>query len=269
MNKNFTSALIVAAAALTGALSNATAASAFDWDSSWQPRQIFSKAQAGFNDQPFQKFVQKEGLALANSDQFKVNADNLFLKYDHDVKVSFINEGAGYQNQLGFRASGATNTSGLLFNDISCTGTGCVGDWGGKALKLGDTVKTGMIKGGTQLDFGLRANGFNRGANSYVFGTPSAQNPDGLQHVVAYTVGDRYLLLGFEDLYGDGKSQQGKFNEKSDRDFNDTVFVVDIGEANVRCLKAGSCKDVPEPAAAMSLAGVSLAAFVLKRRSRG
>jgi hypothetical protein len=55
MNKNFTSALIVAAAALTGALSNATAASAFDWDSSWQPRQIFSKAQAGFNDQPFQK----------------------------------------------------------------------------------------------------------------------------------------------------------------------------------------------------------------------
>jgi hypothetical protein len=269
MNKNFTSALIVAAAALTGALSNATAASAFDWDASWQPRQIFSKKQVGFNDQPFQKYVQKEGLAIANSDQFKVNADNLFLKYDHDVKVSFINEGAGYQNQLGFRATGATNTSGLLFNDISCTGTGCVGDWGGKALKLGDTVKTGMIKGGTQLDFGLRANGFNRGADSYVFGTPSAQNPDGLQHVVAYTVGDRYLLLGFEDLYGDGKSEQGKYKEKSDRDFNDTVFVVDIGTANVQCLKAGNCKDVPEPAAAMSLAGVSLAAFVLKRRSRG
>jgi hypothetical protein len=269
MNKKFTSGLIVAAAALTGAFANANTALAFDWDASWQPRQIFSKAQAGFNDQPFQKFVQKEGLAIANSGQFKINADNLFLKYDHDVTVSFINEGAGYRNQLGFRAQGATNTSGLLFNDISCTGTGCVGDWGGKALKLGDTVKTGKIKGGTQLDFGLRADGLNRGTDSYVFGTPSSQNADGLQHVVAYTYGDRYIVMGFEDLYGDGKSAQGKFGEQSDRDFNDTVFVVDVGVDNVKCLKAGTCKDVPEPAAGLSLIGAGLAGFVLKRRNRG
>ena len=42
-----------------------------------------------------------------------------------------------------------------------------------------------------------------------------------------------YLIIGFEDLYGGG-----------DRDFNDLVFAVDIGKANVEALIAGN-----EPAA--------------------
>ncbi|MBE9029145.1 DUF4114 domain-containing protein [filamentous cyanobacterium LEGE 11480] len=261
-NKFFTSA-IVAAAAVTGVLAQATSAAAFDWDNNWQQPEIFSGQSQGFDHTQFQQFVQAEGLAVQNSGQKQIDASNLFLKYDHNVKVSFVNEGAGYRNQLGFETTGTTSGTGALFTDIACSGAGCQGDWGGNTLNLGDTVKMGTVKGGTQLDFFLRGNGYNWGDNAYTYGTQSADNPDGLQHVVSYTYGDRYLVLGFEDLYGDGTSKQGKFNKKSDRDFNDTVFVVDIGEANVRYLNG---EDVPEPAAAAALIGVGGAAWMKRRK---
>ncbi|MBE9029146.1 DUF4114 domain-containing protein [filamentous cyanobacterium LEGE 11480] len=261
-NKFFTSA-IVAAAAVTGVLAQATSANAFDWNNNWQQPEIFSGQSQGVDHNDFQQFVQSERLAVQDSGQKQVDASNLFLKYDHDVKVSFINEGAGYRNQLAFSADGATTSTGLLFKDIACSGAQCQGDWGGNTLNLGDTVKMGTVKGGTQLDFFLRGNGLNRGDNAYTFGTKTADNADGLQHVISYTYGERYLVLGFEDLYGTGGSKQGKFNENSDRDFNDTVFIVDIGEANVRYLNG---EDVPEPAAAAALIGVSGAAWMKRRK---
>jgi hypothetical protein len=261
MNKKLLSGLFVAVSAMTGVLSQAGSAAAF-WNSP-QP-QIFGKAAVGFNDTPFQQFVSQEGLKVVNSGQFKVDSNKLFLKYGYDVKVSFINEGAGYRNQLGYTATGGSNQSGLLFKDISCKMTGCISK-GADTLKLGDTVKLGNIAAETQLDFSLRANGFNRGTDSNIFGTQVANNADGLQHVVAYTYGSKYLILGFEDLYGTGGGvAQGKFNEKSDRDFNDAVFVVDIGEDNVNFLKGTK---VPEPASVVTLLGLG-AAGVLKARRR-
>ncbi len=275
MNNKFLTGLLIAAAAITGAFAQTSSASAFEWNNNWQQPQIFSGDAVGFKHQPFQQFVNAERVAIPNSGQKKIDVNNLFLKYDHDVSVSFINEGAGYRNQLGFTAKGATNTSGMLFSDIACTGSydgaSCVGGWdGANTLKFGDTVKTGMIKGGTQLDFGLRADGLNRGQNTYVFGTQDAANADGLNHVVAYTYGKQYLVMGFEDLYGNGKGFQGDFYEWSDRDFNDTVFVVDIGEANVACLNAGTCQTkTPEPAAAAGLVSMLGAAAAIKRRRHG
>jgi Domain of unknown function (DUF4114) len=274
MNNKFLTGAIIATAAIAASLAQASAASAFTWNDSWTQSPIFSGASMGFDHKQFQQFVQAEGVALPNSGQKKVDANNLFLKYNHDVKVSFINEGAGYRNQLAFTATGKTNTSGLLFSDISCSGsydggTCANSDGGGDTLKFGDTVKTGMIKGGTQLDFGLRADGFNRGSSAYIFGTPDSANADSLNHVVAYTYGGKYLIMGFEDLYGSGGSGQGNFGEWSDRDFNDTVFVVDIGEANVTCLNAGTCgTKAPEPAAAIGLLGLGATAL-FKRRHRG
>jgi hypothetical protein len=158
-----------------------------------------------------------------------------------------------------------------LFKDIACSGktdgVACVGDWGGNTLKLGDTVKLGTVAKGTTLDFSLRANGLIRGNDAYTFGTKTAKNADGLQHVVSYTYGKKYLVMGFEDLYGKGGKAAGKFGENSDRDFNDTVFVVDIGEKNVNYLNG---KDVPEPAAAAGLLGLVGTAVAMKRlRRRG
>jgi hypothetical protein len=269
-NHKFITGALIAATAVTGAMSQATSASAGVWDGP-QP-QIFSGASQGFNHKDFQQFVQSERVAIPNSGQRVIDPNNLFLKYSHDVKVSFVNEGAGYRNQLGFTTTKNNQSqSGLLFKDIACSGktdgVACVGDWGGNTLKLGDTVKLGTVAKGTTLDFSLRANGLIRGNDAYTFGTKTAKNADGLQHVVSYTYGKKYLVMGFEDLYGKGGKAAGKFGENSDRDFNDTVFVVDIGEKNVNYLNG---KDVPEPAAAAGLLGLVGTAVAMKRlRRRG
>ena len=264
MNTKFATSLFITAAAITGAFSQIAPAAALSASNSvWDKPQptIFSKSQTGFNDAPYQKFVQQEGVAIPNSGQFLLNPSKLGLKYDYNVSAFFINEGAGYRNQLAFTSVGQTKTEGLLFKDISCEGAGCVGAWGGNALKLGDSVKVGEIKGGSQLDFFLRADGLNRKATANVFGTQTSQNADGLQHLVAYGFDKKYLLLGFEDLYG-AKNATGGKSENSDRDFNDAVFVIDIGEKNLNSL----IKPVPEPSVTLALVGLGAAGLLLRRR---
>jgi hypothetical protein len=55
-----------------------------------------------------------------------------------------------------------------------------------------------------------------------VFWTDIDRNLDGIDHVVAFAhVDSPYLLPGFEDLYGGG-----------DRDYNDVLFAVYVGEQN-------------------------------------
>jgi Domain of unknown function (DUF4114)/PEP-CTERM motif len=266
MNTKFFSGFLATAAVVTGVIAQSSAASAAALspsDSVWDSAQpaLLGTSETGFDQASYQKYVQAESVELPKSGQFKLDPTKLKLKYDYNVSAFFINEGAGYRNQLAFTSKGATNTKGLLFKDISCEGAGCVGGWGGNALKLGDGVSLGQILGGSQLDFSLRADGLNRGTGANVFGTQTAMNEDVLQHVVAYAVNDRYLLLGFEDLYG-AKNALGGKNENSDRDFNDTVFVVDIGEKNVRSLM----KPVPEPSVALSLLGLGAAGLMLRRR---
>ncbi|MGJ5631945.1 DUF4114 domain-containing protein [Nostoc sp. CALU 1950] len=270
MKLNLLTALIAATATLTGLVSKVETASAadFSWDSSWTQPTVYNKSQTGFNDTPFQQFVQAESVVLPNSGQFKLDPTQLNLKYDHDVSVYFINEGAGYRNQLAFNATGTTNKSGLLFNDISCEGDGCVGGWGGNALKFGDGVNIGNVTAGTQLDLWLRADGLNRGNSANIFGTETASNADGLQHAVAYAY-NNYIILAFEDLYGGLHASgvdaaTGKSNEGSDRDFNDVIVVLDIGEANVRELIGAT---VPEPSVTLSMFAVgAVSMFGLRRR---
>ena len=265
MNTTFLTGLFATTMAVAGVVAQALPAAAFSWNNTWTQSKIYSKSETGFNDTPFQKFVQAEGLKIANSGQFQLDPSKLKLKYAHDVSAYFVNEGAGYRNQLAYEATGATQRSGLMFNDISSTES--VGNWGGDALKLGDGVKLGSFAAGTQLDFWLRADGLNRGAGSNIFGTQTAFNADKLQHAVAYAF-DKYLMIGFEDLYGDlyasgQDAATGLWNEHSDRDFNDAIFVVDIGEANVKDLTS-----VPEPATTAALMGLG-AVSLLKLRRRG
>jgi len=266
MKTQLLTGVVAAATALTGFVGQTAPAVAFSWNSQWSQPTISSKTQTGFDDAPFQQFVQAERVALPNADQFLLDPSKLTLSYDHNVKVYFINEGAGYRNQLAYEATGSTSQTGLIFSDISSAES--VGAWGGDALNLGDSVDLGLVKAGTQLDFWLRADGLNRGRNANIFGTQTADNPDGLQHVVAYAY-NNYLLLGFEDLYGERGATgidptTGKANEQSDRDFNDAVFVIDLGEDNIRELV-----DVPEPSSALALLGAGLLGMIsLRRRAK-
>lgn len=244
-------------------------AAGFSWNNSWTQPEISSKQVTGFNDAPFQPFVPRESIELPNSGQFELDPRKLFLTFENDVSVYFVNEAAVYSNQLAYQATGTSNKSGLVFNDVSCNGQGCLQPESDGPLRVGDGVKLGKLPAGTQLDFWLRADGARRGNNTNIFGTESPLNSDFLQHVVAYAVDD-YLLVGFEDLYGAKGAtgvdpRTGRSNENSDRDFNDVVFAIDIGRKNLDELK--NPRKVPEPSAMLSLVGVAAVGMFKLRRT--
>ena len=173
-------------------------------------------SSAGTGLQAFQQFVHKEASAI-NLDDLnarKLDANRLTLTEDvSDVKIYFIHEGAGFRNQLKLTTTGATFKEGLVFVDGSQGG-------GEQQLRKGDYVSVGNIAAGTTLDFALLANGY-QNDNFYTYYANVALNPDRLQHVIAYEY-QGYLILAWEDLYNGG-----------DKDYNDIVFAIDIGETNL------------------------------------
>jgi len=108
------------------------------------------------------------------------------------------------------------------------------------------------MEGGHQLDFFLISNGARLARGTY--STDSSINPDGIDHVVAFALADSpYLLIGFEDMYNGG-----------DRDYNDALFAVDIGAANVANLPG-----VPEPATwCVLFSFITIGAYLHRRRRR-
>ena len=201
----------------------------------------------------FKQLVQQERLAMGADavEAQRLDADKLFLKHDHNVRVWFIHEGAGYKNQLAYEATkGDSYQKGMIFDDVS--------QGGGAPLEAGDFVDLGLIEGGTQLNFLLKANGKNN-ANGHVYGADESLNADGLQHLLAYEVeagGRDYLFMGFEDLFNGG-----------DKDYNDAMFVVDFGEGNLTD-KPGQAAKVPEASNMAAILGVTGAGLMLRRRRR-
>ena len=203
----------------------------------------------------YQSFVQKEGIGIGNPGLVKLDPSKLTLAAAHEVKVFFLNEGASKLNDLTFSATGFPPTTGTVFEKISCK-VGCEISEANGNLNIGDWVNLGLFNAGTTLDFKLLAKGKNGATDTY--GAKAQDNPDGLDHLVAYQYKDR-VILGFEDLFGPLKETDGR-NEGSDRDFNDVVAVVDLPVAQAAA--------VPEPTtmAGLALAGGGLGFF--KRRMK-
>jgi hypothetical protein len=194
-----------------------------------------------------------------NDASFLLDPSKLVLKNDSDVRVYFVGEGAGYHNTLGMNDAGPSIKGGnpqLLFPDASSQVSSYQGQSGAvkrtssEPLLPGDFVDVGAKASGTKLDFFLISDGANGGRS--VFSTTKSANPDGINHVVSFaTAYSSYLLISFEDMYGGG-----------DRDFNDVVFAVDIGKANLAALTA-----TPEPGTWLTL-GSFLGAGVWFARRR-
>lgn len=182
----------------------------------------------------------------------RLDPAKLKLATESDMRVYFIGEGAGYANSLGLNTEGvgakegrpelifANASSNVTYLDPKSTEKENAAQRSEYAPLLpGDFVELNTLKAGTLLDFFLIADGANGGTN--VYSTTGTANPDKINHVVAFALANSpYLILGFEDLFGGG-----------DRDFNDLLFAVEIGAANVASLIA-----TPEPAAWLSLAGL-------------
>ncbi|MBW4561910.1 MAG: DUF4114 domain-containing protein [Mojavia pulchra JT2-VF2] len=231
--------------------------------------------------QDFRAFVGEEAHTLSPEtiNAKKVDLSQLQLKFAHEVKVFFIGETAGgYRNRLDFKAvEGSTVTTGKIFGDTSCNaGDAKFANFSkfcsnpnkplankvapNRPLNVGDWVNLGSMSAGTKLDFLLHSNDINGG----IYGTDvngnkakgiwslnTALNPDGMQHAISYLYKD-YLILGFEDWWGGG-----------DKDYNDTVFAIDIGKEN-----ASVVKPVPEPSATMALFAIVGLGFLTTRRRR-
>ncbi len=207
------------------------------------------------------KFLQeslKEKVAV-NDSRLLLDPSKLKLQEKSDVRVYFIGEGAGYNNSLGFNTTGTGVSKGdpqLIFPNASSTVSSYDPAKDPKRtnsapLLPGDFVNLGRMDAGTVLDFFLISNGASGGSN--VFSTDQSVNKDGINHVVAFAyamANSPFLIIGFEDLWGGG-----------DRDFNDLLFAVDIGAANIRNLTS-----TPEPAMATTLLGLLGLAF--QRRTR-
>ncbi|MEC4819638.1 MAG: DUF4114 domain-containing protein [Scytonema sp. PMC 1069.18] len=267
MKKNHLKKLLVAATTMAGVLASVAPASAstFTWGNWTKNYQVQDRLtdNTGFQSliPKFQDYVQPEAISIPEDKLNKVDPTKLSLKADHNVRIWFLNEGAGSKNQLAYEAiNGSDYTKGLLFDNISCdssksANSACQLGENSGVLDIGDYVELGKVSGGTQLNFFIKADGFNN-PDGYVYGADASENPDKLEHLIAYEV-DGYLLLGVEDLYGPEGATDAP-NQNSDRDFNDIVFVVDFGKDNLA--------SVPEPASVIALMSLGAVGMLKLRR---
>lgn len=266
--------LLAAAAALTGVISATAPASA---EINWGPVNTaptkntlsqsddFSNISTLINSLNSQINKSQEKYAFPNLSLLggqSFDLSKLTLQNNTDVRAYFVNEGADYNNQLGYQAldsNGNIAKDGMAFWELNSTESIRENQSSFTDLKQGDWVNLGNFSKGTTLNFQLNANSLYGTSNSYgIYNSAfNAPNPDGLQHAKGYLFNSRYLVVGFEDLYGDG-SETG-VTPASDRDFNDTVFIVDIGKQGLQ--------SVPEPSATLALVAVgTLGMFGLRRR---
>jgi len=192
-----------------------------------------------------------ESTRLEDVSGVALDPSKLNLAVESDLRVYFLGEGAGYHNTLGYNTQGIGIDEGnpsLIFPDAS-EGRRRTSR---TPLQTGDFVDLGTHEAGTQLDFFLIANGANNPNPDRVWTAWPESNSDGIQHTVAYALEDSpYLVLAFEDLPGGG-----------DRDFNDLVFVTDIGARNVAVLAN------PEPSVILSLVAILGVVFFAVSREK-
>ena len=157
----------------------------------------------------------------------KLTEHNLVLDQPCDVWVTFVLEGAGYRNTLGYYKYNTNNPPAslanidsihIIFPNVSFYGSG-----GG--LVSGNKVYLETFAPGTEIAWALIADGYrnNTITNGYytVYSdqnlNPEA-NPTLRQHTTLLNdIGRGKFLLSFEDLRRDAGS---------DNDFNDAVFYV-------------------------------------------
>ncbi|MCE1187686.1 MAG: choice-of-anchor A family protein [Ignavibacteria bacterium] len=159
------------------------------------------------------------------------NKINLTLKDSADVFVTFLAEGAGYRNALGFYTY-PTNTPPQSLNDIKNNMTiifpnsSASGSGGG--LNAGNRVKIGTFGKNTTIGWFLVADGFvtsnaTVGNGNWLLFSNTNLNPESdttkRQHnVLLNDMLSQRIILGFEDIRRD--------NGSCDNDFNDVLFSV-------------------------------------------
>ncbi len=155
------------------------------------------------------------------------NETDIRLIENCEVWITFVHEGAGWQNLLGYYTYDINNpptspsqidSIKVIFPNVSMTNSG-------GSLTPGNKIKLGIFSKNTGIGWVLAANGWNNGnltqGSHMVYSEPSF-NPEPQASLKQHTVllkdaGRGLYLIGFEDMRRD----QG-----SDNDFNDAIFYV-------------------------------------------
>lgn len=153
---------------------------------------------------------------------------DIILEDSADVWVTFVDEGAGYKNVLGFYTYNinnplttvpAANAITIIFPNVSKAGSG-------GSLVAGNKVKIGTFPANTGIGFILIADGWRNGAvsngNWKLYSNPNFNpetNPSLRYHnVLISDSSNQRVILGFEDIRRD--------NSSCDNDFNDALFYI-------------------------------------------
>ncbi|WP_419800605.1 LruC domain-containing protein [Mucilaginibacter sp.] len=164
---------------------------------------------------------------------------NINVTATADVWITYVSEGAGYQNSLAYytyntnnppsATSGGTSNNGI--NKITMVFPNASGVGSGGGLRSGDKVKLGTFNAGTTIAFVVlqdawTGNGVN--LNKQKFYSDSRLNPESTaalrkHSVVLYDDVHKLYLFGFEDTNRETPSTNPS-NYNSDNDFNDIVF---------------------------------------------
>lgn len=149
---------------------------------------------------------------------------NLDIEEQADVWITFVHEGAGYRNTLGFYSYDTDNppTTSADIEEVKIAFPNVSFQNSGGGLRSGDKVNLGRFEAGTSIGFVLFANGWNGGITtgirqvySHEYLNPET-NPELQAHnVLLWDETNELFLLGFEDL---------NRMEGSDDDFNDAIF---------------------------------------------
>ena len=171
-----------------------------------------------------------EGKRLTVSHPEYVKATNegdVVLKEQADVWITFVSEGAGYMNSIGYytyksatppTSASQISTRNIIFPNASLPGSG-------GALQSGDKVLLGRFPAGTGIGWFIVANGWNGSlvSGQTIYYSEPVFNPETdatkRQHsVLLKNSSNSLFLLAFEDL--------NRVTGGSDDDFNDAVFYV-------------------------------------------
>lgn len=182
---------------------------------------------AGFLARVNESLPETQSLPKSHPEYLTTSDKSMIINERADVWVTFIHEGAGYMNVLGFYTypvgKAPTTTTEIdsitiVFPNVSYSGSG-----GG--LKSGDKVKIGRFEPNTAIGWVVFSNGYSGGkvgtGNWMLFSTQSLNgvtNPSLQQHnVLLNDAGFNRVVLGFEDI---------KRDTGGDQDFNDCLFSV-------------------------------------------
>ncbi len=165
------------------------------------------------------------GVPFSNPEYLAGKETNLIITEEADVWVTFISEGAGYRNVLGYYSyplgQEPVSKDDILEHKVIFPNASMAGSGGG--LIPGDRVYLGRFPANTVISWFLAANGWNGSGVSDgrgVYYSNPDFNPESTEDtkthmVLLYDEARELTLLGFEDLRRD---------VATDDDFNDAVF---------------------------------------------